>query len=109
MTLTQEMLRKVIHYDPATGQFTWLKIGNTNGFAGKVAGSLDQQGYRRISVYSRFYKAHRLAWLYIHGVWPEPEIDHINRIRDDNRIENLRVADRLLNMRNTARWRKEAA
>ena len=45
--------------------------------------------------------AHRLAWLYTHGVWPILELDHINRTRDDNRISNLRLANRYINTRNT--------
>lgn len=35
------------------------------------------------------YKAHRLAWLYVHGVWPTYGINHINTIKTDNRISNL--------------------
>lgn len=43
---------------------------------------------------------HRLIWMHVHGEWPNGEIDHINGVRDDNRLENLRVTDRRGNMQN---------
>lgn len=48
--------------------------------------------------------AHRLAWFYVHGVWPTNEIDHINRNKSDNRIENLRDVTRTVNQRNLPVW-----
>jgi hypothetical protein len=62
---------------------------------GKVAGTL-ADGYINISIDGTVYRAHRLAWLYVHGVFPK-EIDHKNRIRSDNRISNLRVVTRTRN------------
>ncbi len=78
-------LRAVLEYDPDTGGFTWTK-GN------KPAGYLHSSGYVLIRIDGVSYRAHRLAWLYVHGVWPEDQIDHINRTRADNRISNLREA-----------------
>lgn len=98
--LTAERLRELLHYDPETGVFTW-KVRTTNyTFVGEVAGCKHNKGYWRISVDKVPYLAHRLAWLYTHGAWPELEIDHVNCIRDDNRIENLRSATRDENMQN---------
>jgi hypothetical protein len=54
-------------------------------------------GYVQIKISGKLYHAHRLAWLYVYGYMPEKEIDHINRIRDDNRIANLREATSQLN------------
>ena len=51
--------------------------------------------------------AHRLAWLYVYGCWPD-EIDHINQIRDDNRIANLRSVDRTTNCQNASRQKSES-
>jgi len=67
---------------------------------GEIAGHVDVKGYRIIKFQGKKYKAHRLIWLFIYGKWPDDEIDHINRDRLDNRIENLREADRYINMRN---------
>lgn len=57
-------------------------------------GSLDKYGYLIIKVKGRQIKAHRLVWFLCNGDFPKYEIDHINRVRTDNRIENLRIADR---------------
>lgn len=100
MKLTQQFLWSVLAYDGATGVFTWVASPSqyTNG---RVAGSIDEYGYRRISIAGHFHKAHRLAWFSVHGRWPEGEIEHINGVRDDNRIDNLRVATRAMNTQNT--------
>lgn len=63
-------------------------------------GSYDKDGYLILKVKGRQFKAHRVAWLLCTGSWPEGEIDHINHVRDDNRIENLRVVTRADNNRN---------
>lgn len=99
--LSAERLREVLSYDPTTGIFTWVKHNN-RAPTGSVAGSYDADGYRNISIDRLPYKAHRLAWLYVYGVEPECQIDHINCVRDDNRIENLRVATHQQNQRNRA-------
>lgn len=58
-------------------------------------GSLDKNGYLILKVKARQFKAHRVAWLLNTGEWPKSELDHINRIRTDNRIENLRESNRI--------------
>ena len=101
--LTAEYLRSVLHYDPVSGIFTW-KISNSNRVkVGDVAGSLDGGGYLRIRVCSRLYQAHRLAWLHTCGNWPEDQIDHTNRIRTDNRIDNLREVTNKQNQQNKSK------
>ena len=57
-------------------------------------------------IFRRQYKAHRLAWFYVHGEWPDGEIDHINWVKNDNRICNLRVVTHSENMQNTRRQDK---
>jgi len=59
------------------------------------------QGYWYIGVGGKQYPAHRLAWFYVHGKWPNGDIDHINRIRDDNRIVNLRDTTTSKNLHNS--------
>ena len=90
--LTAEHLRSVLHYEPETGIFT-RKVRTANSVkVGDIAGGPDSDGYLRIKVQSRKYQAHRLAWLYVYGVWPKDQLDHVNRVRTDNRISNLREA-----------------
>jgi len=99
--ITQEHLRELLHYNPETGVFTWIyrKSGVT---LGQVAGSLHVNGYVDIKLDGVVYKAHRLAILYVDGYFPEHTVDHINRIRDDNRYVNLREASYQCQSRNCA-------
>jgi len=73
---------------------------------GKVVGTMHRNGYKVTSIDKKQYPVHRLIWLYHHGFMPEKgiEIDHINRHRDDNRIENLRMVSVSCNQRNTGNW-----
>ena len=85
-----EELRRLVNYDTETGIFTWL-AQRQRVSAGDVAGSRNASGYWSIMIDYRGYLAHRLAWFYMYGEWPEA-LDHINRNRSDNRIGNLRIA-----------------
>jgi hypothetical protein len=88
--ITQELLKERYNYDPLTGLFTNRVHVNSNSPIGAVAGTLHKRGYVRIAINGKQYPAHRLAWLYHYGQWPEHTIDHRNQIKDDNRIDNLR-------------------
>jgi len=55
------------------------------------------------------YKAHRLAWMYVHGYMPVEQIDHINRVRNDNRISNLRLASQKQNNENKSLGRNNTS
>lgn len=72
--------------------------------AGSPAGATNARGYRQISIHGVLYYAHRLVWLAEHGVLPAGLIDHINRDRSDNRIQNLRVVSSKENMENTGMY-----
>ena len=89
--LSLEFLKSLLNYDEATGLFTWIKNMAPKAKAGQVAGSICKDGYRHIKLKGTAYKAHRLAWLYFYGEWPEGEIDHRFRDKDDNRIATLRI------------------
>jgi citrate synthase len=95
--LTQSSLKENLHYNKTTGCFTRLSNG-------KIAGCLDKDGYVIIKINKKNMKAHRLAWLYVHGEFPEEQIDHINRDRSDNRIENLRCVSAQENSYNKSKY-----
>lgn len=98
--LTQTLLKEKLNYDPITGIFTWKQGKYKNKQAGTVAGKLPNQGYIRININKKEYKAHRLAWLYMYGEFPPKHLDHINRNREDNSINNLRLATDSVNSKN---------
>jgi hypothetical protein len=99
-SLTQSQLKELLHYDPDTGVFSHI-LSRHGVTINAKAGCLHQKGYVRISVKCIKYEAHRLAWLYMYGVWPKDQIDHINQIKSDNRITNLRESNSSLNQQNT--------
>ena len=99
--LTQDRLMEVLDYDPETGIFTWqIQPGSRSDMVGKRAGYYGPGRYRSITVDGVGYLEHRLAWLFVHGRFPPDQMDHINRNRSDNRLENLREATRSQNQRN---------
>lgn len=92
-TYSLDKIKTIMRYDPDTGHFIRLIATNNRVKVGEICGFVDIDGYRRIRVGS-LQLAHRLAWIYMTGEWPEEEIDHRNRTRDDNRWSNLRPAGR---------------
>lgn len=97
--ITVERLKELLDYQENTGSFV-RKIKRRSYKAGTVAGFIDREGYRIITIDDRIYRAHRLVWLYVYGCIPDLEIDHIDRDKDNNRISNLRLATRLQNAHN---------
>ncbi len=93
--ITPELLRERLSYCPTTGVLRW-KVGPN---AGKPAGGV-KSGYVRIAISGVNVFAHRAAWAITHGKWPNEVIDHINRNRQDNRLENLRDVSGTENARN---------
>lgn len=97
--ITQKQLKEILNYDPETGLFTW-KITRGRAVSGNVAGTLNKQsGYVNIKTGGHVYKAHRLAFLYVHGYIPD-EVGHDNQVCSDNRILNLVDLSHAENMRN---------
>ncbi len=99
--LTQERLKERLRYDSESGLFRWLSTG-------KLAGTLRSDGRWNICVDGKCYRAHRLAWLYIHGRWPKGDIDHKHGIAAGNGIANLRETSRAVNMQNQRRARSDS-
>lgn len=98
--ITASRLRELLSYDPETGIFTRNIKWGSRGI-GDIPGTKSPQGYWYIGLDKGTYPAHRLAWLYVHGTWPDGDIDHINRNRLDNRIVNLRMTTRSTNLHNS--------
>jgi hypothetical protein len=103
MNLTIEEVRRLLNYDPETGLFTWAIPRRGVNISKPVGCVSNVIGYRLIGLGFKKYYAHRLAWLWVKGEWPQDEIDHINGNRDDNRIQNLREANRAANRYNARR------
>lgn len=91
--LTQEILKIFIKYDPLTGYF--YKIPS-----GLQVGSANSKGYVYINLGTKKYLAHRLAWLYMTGEWPDFEVDHEDTNKSNNIWKNLREATRGQNLQN---------
>jgi hypothetical protein len=97
--LTHIRLLELLEYNADTGIFLW-KISRGGRLKGSFAGRINSRGYVTIRIDGTDYYAHRLAWMYVYGMFPEQEIDHIDRDTLNNSIYNLRDVSRLENTRN---------
>lgn len=104
--LTQEYLKSILEYNLETGKFIWLVKTSNRVKIGMYAGTLRNNGYLKININGQLYYAHRLAWLYMTGKWPENHIDHKDGIKDNNKWENLREATYSQNNKNRAAYGK---
>ena len=108
MSLTQDRLKELLHYNKNTGIFTW-KIRKGNSVVGDVAGCLDSYGYVIITIDRKLYKSHRLAFLYIEGYFPENVIDHKNGKKNNNKWDNLRHVSQTCNRQNNKKTKKNTS
>jgi hypothetical protein len=112
--MNQERLKELLTYDPETGDFFWNVDKSRVAKEGqKCSDKSTSTGYLRIGIDGKRYLTHRLAWLYVYGKFPLNDLDHINRIRTDNRLCNLREATRAENLQNKSNvkgvyWHKRA-
>lgn len=95
--LTQERLKEVAIYK--NGLF-FRRFGIPGFSKGSLLGGIGPKGYLTATIDGKNYKQHRLAWLYFNGSFPAGQIDHINQIKSDNRISNLRAVTNIDNCRN---------
>lgn len=106
--ITVQRLKERVTYDPVSGVFVWNDTFSgtcRKGWPAGREGTGKAAGYWRITIDAREYKAHRLAWLYMTGDWPEKQIDHINGDPSDNRWSNLRLATQSQNKANGRKYK----
>lgn len=104
--LTQARVRELLDYDPATGVFR-RKTTAGGVRKGEIVGSRDTCGYLLIRVDGERHKAHRLAFLWMLGAFPQQFVDHKNMRRDDNTWANLREATPSQNKANSRGWKRK--
>jgi hypothetical protein len=102
-------LKNLLDCDPSTGILRWRRSYNRSALAGMVAGHLKPNGYVCIRIRQKYYRVHRIVWLYEHGEWPSGDLDHINGDKSDNRISNLRVATASQNQANAKLSKRNVA
>lgn len=109
VALTHARLMEVLHYDPETGFFSRIGLCGTRiDLVGKIAGGPTSDGYMRVAVDDRRYRAHRLAWFYMNGEWPLMEIDHRDTNPKNNRWDNLREVNSSINKQNRRKSNKNS-
>ena len=101
--LSQQRLKELLSYDHETGLFTCIVSRSSNSQKGSVAGCKYSNSYIYIKIDGKKHLSHRLAWLYIYGNFPESFLDHINEIKNDNRICNLRLSTNQENTHNVSK------
>lgn len=101
--ITPARLREVLDYDKLTGEFTWRIQLGSQAIVGQVAGTTSLRGYVEIVVDGKSYRANRLAFLHINGVWPSGDADHKSGVKSDNSWDNLRDVSHRANGENRVR------
>lgn len=100
--ITRRYLKNILHYNPRTGRWTWLKAIGTRIKIGQRAGCFDVAGgYRLIRIKGKRYNESTLAMFYMTGHWPKVIVDHKNNIRHENHWSNLRPANWVQNRINS--------
>ena len=101
----EEYIKEDLRYDPETGHLWWIKPSEngvrTTRNLNKPVGTLHPAGYFRIKILSTNMSCHRTAWFLYYGHWPKEFLDHINGVKTDNRVENLRLASNQENQMNS--------
>lgn len=100
--LTQEKVKKLFNYYPETGKLFWKSwVPSNHRRAGKEANYITSRGYKSVTINYKHYLVHRIIWLHQYGYFPENGLDHIDRNKLNNRLENLREVSVQCNQRNS--------
>lgn len=106
--MNQETLKTLVRYDRDSGKFFSLNERTSRRTDSEMKGNVNERGYLRIVLNGKKYKAHRLAWIYEYGAIPEGmQIDHKDRNKLNNRIDNLRLATSTQNKQNIHKPRSD--
>lgn len=100
--LSADQVRRLLTLNVETGELRWTAAATLGRRTGMVAGSRQAKGYIQIKIGTRVFLAHRLIWFMVHGEWPQGQIDHINGVRTDNALSNLRCVTAAQNKQNIA-------
>ena len=98
--LTQEHLKELFNYDPGTGNLVRLVRTSSNANIGDIVGYKNTNGHLQVRINGKYLLVHRVIWLYMNGSWPLCQIDHVNGVRTDNRLKNLREVSSAENSQN---------
>ena len=98
--IDQETVKNLFYYDAESGRLLWRNGNGRNVKPWQEAKAPNGHGYYTAKIKGKSYLAHRLAWLYVHGSLPDGDLDHKNRVRNDNRLCNLRQVSRTDNCQN---------
>lgn len=115
-SISPDILRQLLTFSPITGDFSWERpkrdwfVSDAHWFAYNAErhaaapfSTPHSGGYLWGQIGREQLLAHRVAWAYCHGVWPDEQIDHINHDKTDNRVVNLRLAPQAENAKNAGR------
>lgn len=100
--VTADRIKEVLSYNPETGEFFWKISPRNRTLPGDRAGYVNDNGYMLCTIDQQIVRLHRAAWAIFYGELPKKHIDHINGVRSDNRIANLREVTHSENNQNSA-------
>lgn len=99
--ITEQLVREVFYFDKEVGKLYWKKPTSKRVKKGEEIKTLDRHGYYKVGLNNKEYLVHRVVWLYVYGYYPENLIDHIDGNKLNNKIENLREANKFCNSLNS--------